>query len=262
MTGKKKYSVEICSVQDLLVQIDKSGLSRSHHAHVRVWFRGHSNDGWELQPGVYRQNFPRNDEPTRLRTEQHMTQDFRVESAGLLTGRETDAELYFLQQHYRMPTRLLDWTQNPLAALYFSAGGNPSCNGSLFMMDAYQLLPSQRIEDFQGIATSRSPLFRQALRPILEWGKADDFPKAIIPVRPDHFDPRITRQRSCFTFHVRERHVLTEAENPSLLSFVIPAAVKDTIMKELFLLGVDPFTVFGDLESLCQRLKLAYDVPL
>lgn len=40
-----------------------------------------------------------------------MTQDFRVQAAGVLTGRETDAELYFLEQHYRMPTRLLDWKE-------------------------------------------------------------------------------------------------------------------------------------------------------
>jgi hypothetical protein len=58
MAGKKTYDGEVQRVQDLLDQIAKSRLAESPHAHVRLWFRGHSKDGWELQPGVYRPNFP------------------------------------------------------------------------------------------------------------------------------------------------------------------------------------------------------------
>src|SRR6266581_1680549 len=110
MVDKKTYDGEVCRVRDLLDQIDKSGLAQLPHAHVRLWFRGHSKFGWQLQPSVYRQSFPAKNEADRLQIEQHLTQDFRVQAAALLAGREIDSELYFLQQHYRMPTRLLDWT--------------------------------------------------------------------------------------------------------------------------------------------------------
>lgn len=186
----------------------KLGLAAERHAHVRLWFRGQSEAGLQLQPGVYRPEFPAKNEAERLRIEQHLAQDFRVQAAGLLTGRETEAELYFLQRHYRMPTRLLDWTNSPLPALYFAVTENAGTDAELFMMDAYQLSICQKAEDFEGIATARNPIYEKALNIIFRWRKHDEFPEFSIPVRPDHFDRRVSLQRSCFTFHVRKRPVL------------------------------------------------------
>jgi hypothetical protein len=108
----------IQSVDDFLRELGAIGFVGARQRHVRVWFRDQPESGLPLQPGVYRPTFPAANEAERLLTEQHLAQDFRVESAGLLTGRERDDELYFLQQHYRFPTRLLDWTHNPLASLF------------------------------------------------------------------------------------------------------------------------------------------------
>jgi hypothetical protein len=257
MSEKPAVDGEIRAVQDMLDKIRESGLADSAHAHVRLWFRGQSIQGWELKPAVYRSGFP-DDEAKKLLTEQHLTQDFRIYAAGLLTGRETDADIYFLQQHYRMPTRLLDWTHSPLAALYFAVTKHAELNGELSMVDAYQLAPSQGAEaEFEGIASARNARFRDALRVIFGWKKFEDLPVYIIPVRPDHFDRRISLQRGCFTFHVPERHALTKGENKTLRRFLIPAVAKNHIEKELRLLGVDEFAVYGDLEHLSRTLRIA-----
>jgi hypothetical protein len=251
---------DINSLQDLLELFDQEGVANERHAHVRFWFRGQPQFGWELRPGVYRPRFKATTEEQRLNIEQHLTQDFRIQSSDLRRGRDNRAEIYFLQQHYRMPTRLLDWTTSPLAALHFAVSRDPSTDAQLFWMDAYRLAIKQGVSEkvFRGVGSQRNDRFLGALQPIFEFGKVTDFPNYIIPIRPDYMDARINAQSSCFTFHVPSRPTLTTKENDTLKSLKIPAASKMRIQKELFLLGVDDFFIFRDLEGLSSRLCAAH----
>jgi hypothetical protein len=257
------FDADVSSVADLLAAIRASGLSGLRHAHVRVWFRGQSNSSWQLTPGVYRPSFQVTDEDARLSKERHLTQDFRAMSAGLLSGTKSEAELYFIQQHYRMPTRLLDWTTSPLAALYFAVGSAPTDDAAVFALDAYTLGPDQggKWKDgksFQGIASSRSQLFEESLHPIFRWRDKSHFPGFIVPVRPDQFDRRISLQRGCFTFHPPGCGTLTNATSRNLKSFRIPASAKGKVLEELALLAVDEFSIFGDLDHLAEYLKYVH----
>lgn len=213
-------------------------------------------------PGVYRPGFPGASEDDRLNTEQHLTQDFRVESAGLRSGDDKDADLYFLQQHYGMPTRLLDWTTSPLAALFFAARENATVDGVVAAMDAYQLAQNQDLGPlrFAGVPISRNRVVKHALEPIFKWKKVSDFPGFIFPVRPNLTDLRLGAQRSCFTFHVPMRQELTKKENPTLRFLRVPAASKIELRQELFQLGIDEFSIFGGLEGLSKRLRYAHRV--
>jgi hypothetical protein len=250
----------IKSIVDLLLAIENTGLTKKENAHVRVWFRGQANHEWSLSPGVYRDRWRTKSEPDRLRIERHLSQEFRIQSGGILTEARDDAALYFLQQHYKMPTRLLDWTTNPLAALHFAVEGHPNVDGKFFVMDAYNLAFHQKVpkEDFIGIATGRNPLFRNGLQPIVNWGKEKLFPTFIMPVRPDHFERRMMLQKGCFTFHPPNKGTLTAKEIGSLFSGIVPKDSKPRIKKELSLLGIDAFAVYGDLDSLAARLKSSY----
>ena len=239
------------------------------HRHIQRWFRGQPNAAYELKPGVYRTGFPA-DEAQRLLLERHLSQDFRVFSTQLRSGQEDDARLYFLQQHYGMPTRLLDWTMSPLVGLYFAvsgpaddAGQHDDAAGKLFVMDAYALVQPQHWIDPQtpfGIAVDRHPDLQRAVRRIVGWEDQATFPGFTFPVRPPLFDPRIVLQHGCFTFHVPAEPVLPVDPGRGLHAYEVPAGCKAALRRELLSLRVDAFAVFGDLPALATRLKEAYGV--
>lgn len=112
---------EIHRISDLMELISKTGLNKKGHSHLRIWYRGHEDETYRLEPGVYREDFQCNtDEQQRLKKEQHLSQDFRIYSLGLRDEYLSNSQMYFLQQHYGMRSRFLDWSNDPLAALFFA----------------------------------------------------------------------------------------------------------------------------------------------
>jgi len=82
------------------------------------WFRGHRDARWKLRPSLYR--YPPCARPIR-RLEDEIRQEFIVRAPSLGPERpQSSWEWYFLMQHCGAPTRLLDWTESALIALYFA----------------------------------------------------------------------------------------------------------------------------------------------
>ena len=254
------YSGTIENVNGMLSEIEKSGLMERPRSHVSVWFRGQARN-FPLAPGVYRPSFNVASELDRLKKEQQLSQDFRLYSARLIQPTAINADRYFLQQHYGMPTRLLDWSYSPLSALYF-ASVEDSEDGEIYMMNANRLAITQKVDSkiFSGVGTSRNTIFKNALSVIIDWKTLGDFPNYIFPIRPDLTDTRFDLQKGCFTFHVPGKSILTTAENDSLIAFLIPKDVKVVIRKQLNLMGVNSFNIYNDLENLSKTLKQQYQI--
>jgi hypothetical protein len=244
-------SIEITSVVTLLEAVAHSKATENAHAHIRAWFRGQGDKSWTLRPRVYRDNFAK-DEVGRVLKERLLTQDFFALSAPIRDTNLSDAEIYFVQQHYAMPTRLLDWSLNPLAAVFFALDP-PDKDGMLFIIDAIQF------DTDRGLCTPRSNEVVGAMQAIFQWNDIT-WPAKILPIRPSHTDKRISAQSGCFTFHPPVAPEVTVDRNKSLCNYVIPSAAKNSLRKQLQLLNIDEFTIYGDLDHLAERLKRAHQV--
>ena len=252
--------LEIKSVAAFAEQVAAHAPADLFHAHLRNLFRGQADGSMGLAPKIYRGSIP------ELKTEKHLFRDFKLWSAGIVQVGTTDIDLYFLAQHHGLPTRLLDWTTNALVALYFSVEDLSATDGGVFFMDAYGFpdqsyrTPDNQQWPFEGFASVDHPALKFALSQVIRWSSSDPQPKFIFPVRPAFRDVRMQIQRSCFTYHPPEFPELLYAHNDTLVKFLIPHRLKGKIRGELNGLGIDHFSIYGDLDALAVACRKNFQI--
>jgi hypothetical protein len=124
--------------------------------HDRVWYRGHADATWRLRPAVYRQ-YTRDEEGS-------MAAQFMVEAPLRYPGAPRPDELsrwLTIMQHYRLPTRLLDWTMSPLVAAYFALAHNNRSTSAI-----WALFPS-RLNEIEASHAGYFALSSRSVRPFV-----------------------------------------------------------------------------------------------
>jgi len=244
----------------------------------RLWFRGHADFSYELLPRVYRPLFGARAESfwldqrfyklsdairsepgaelerRRLNLERMIISEF-LQAGGHLLERDNEIEAYFLAQHFGAPTRLLDWSTNPLVALFMSVfdeddAKNLSADGGVYAVDPTAHLP-EREQPFQSILTPNHPYARDAIRVVMSWTDTDQIPH-ILPIRPNTRPGRVERQASCFTLHSYRSN---ETVNATLRRCRIPKEEKVRIRSVLSKLSINQFTVYNTLDRLSRELS-------
>jgi hypothetical protein len=263
------FADEAKNVSELLEQMTNWHVSQAISApdvHRRVWYRGHSDHTHILWPGVYRPQFTKaatkmygkNKEDKRLNLEREMLNEFRTSGATLLNANNI-TEVYFMAQHFGMPTRLLDWTMNPLAALFFAVKGRDEAkDGELLIMDAPRLLPTLP-NGPKSIVTMRHPFAVDAIGASF-WldPKVPDRPALVLPIRPDNQAGRIGQQSSCFTLHM---HNAGSCPNPTLARIKVPGGAKSRMLDELRKLNINEFSIYNDLDHLSEEIRRTRNLP-
>lgn len=243
-------SSEIESVPGLI-----AALERDHKEYKgSIWFRGQASERWTLTPGYL-----------RLRSapsESTLLKRFKQNAAMLLDRDPKDSfDWLFLMQHYGLPTRLLDWSESPLVALYFAVEkyeNHEDENAAIWCLRPSELNKRANIQDaheeFFIPSFDDEELKNYSLESLAGGPKRTRLlPIATIATRNNS---RIQAQLGVFTIHHLDDVAIESIGDANhVAKYTIPAKSRLLILDQLRLLGFSKFSMFPELASIGENLK-------
>jgi len=195
------------------------------HWSKRLLFRGEDSATYPLRPNFGRYLDSANTDDTEV----SILREFRRRATPLLAySPTTDWEWLAVAQHFGLATRLLDWTENPLIAIYFATRQPEEPRDRvLYMLDADEV-------------------------PDADEGSSPFAIKESVLYRPKHIAGRIASQSGVFTVQPKPREPFT---HKALERWVIPSDCVPDLNVELATFGIHEAFIFPDLDGLARYLN-------
>lgn len=212
-----------------------------------VWiYRGQADILWPLRPKAGRPEYFLEENEERCNKgypprDLGRFKDWREQAVAYTKSLpDNDLECLAYAQHYGLATRLLDWTKNPLVALYFAAESESSKDGAVYCYLSWRIIEAHKTQ----------------LNSI----------NNIVLYLPRPFDRRILAQGGVFTFHPQPEIPLTPdkphpdaaqiaPDGVDLVVFRVLADTKKILLRQLSDIGINRKTLFPDLEGLSHMIN-------
>ncbi len=215
----------------------------------RPWlFRGAKSDQFTLTPKVGRDERKVKSAgrmPYSPADEKAALHFFKLRARALvLMLPESELEWLALAQHHGAPTRLLDWTEGLLVALWFAGE------------DCADAEPVIGTDHFKSITRDGCLWCVWDVPSVTKADAADPYnPVGVGAYRPAHFDGRISAQQSVFTLQPTPT---TELQVANLFKFRVAHKFKFEMRKRLDASGVNKRALFPDLSGLGDDVAWRY----
>jgi hypothetical protein len=189
-------------------------------------FRGVSDFNFTLKSKICRrfEESGIKDEETFLEKEETLIEIFKAKAISHVGMQQlTEWQWIVLAQHYGLSTRILDWTENPLIALYFASLSNPDRDGAIY---AWHFTEALHLSDHTPLKTKHSGFFI-----------------------PPYLTNRIIAQSSIFSITTKPWKELQDDFPGTIKKLRITKEFKHELLEILPRLGISRRTIFADLDS-------------
>jgi len=147
----------------------------------------------------------------------------------------SNIEWLALAQHHGLPTRLLDWTYNPLVALFFAVEKQHSGSSAVYIYRKTKIYNKAEI--------------------IVGSQNVDPFKlKKTIVFRPSHFTDRIRTQQGLFTVHADPKIEFKHSNR--ITKVIIPNCIRDSLFATLSQYQIGYASLFPGLDGISRDIFL------
>jgi hypothetical protein len=200
----------------------------------RAWvFRGVANVEFLLLPKIGRITIPQPAPKAKLDERRLLSAFIREATPHLSSEPASDWEWLAIAQHHGLPTRLLDWTENPLAAAFFACSQDEDSDAAIYMLHTDKVVKDE--------VSTESPF---AIGDLLKY-------------RPRHVTRRIAAQRGLFTVHPEPTTPLplAAAGENRVHRVIVEGRFKRKLRWNLDHFGISRASLFPDLDGLASHLE-------